>query len=227
MGLKDRNRQIPGGLTFIQPETSWQPIPWSSFSSICQQLQQHRRGNPWLAKKHNWPLDLPGIEREVEAYVVKICEAHGWHDFISSGSGASPPNWSPPQQPQEGGLVVGAKRTVAGVKLVRDWLGSGLNPVERGLATKRAAICVQCPLNQEGNFWQKLDALAAQQVKTLMSIKSDMDLKTDYDERLKSCQACDCWNPLKVWTPLNHILKHTTEEVKSRLDPKCWITNEI
>lgn len=133
---------------------------------------------------------------------------------------------------------MGVKRTVAGVKLVRDWLGSGLKPVERGLATKRAAICVQCPLNQEGNFWQKLDEVAARGVKTLMSIKADLECKTDYDERLKTCQACDCLNELKVHTPLVHILKHTSAEVRDKLvngmiidgqlvkAKDCWILAE-
>lgn len=234
--LLDRNRQIPGGLTFLQPESTWRPVPWSSFESICQQLQQHRRGNPWLAKKNKWAIDYQGIAVEVDAYNTKLCEAHGWHEFIVSVEGR-PPNWPPPHPP-EGGLVAGAKRTVAGVKLVRDWLGSGLKPVERRLATQRAAICTECPLNLAGTFWQKLDELAARQVRTLMSIKADLECKTDYDERLQSCQACDCWNPLKVWTPIGHILKNTSAEVRDRIvngmmiDGKlvkakdCWILRE-
>ena len=135
----------------------------------------------------------------------------------------SPPK-SLPQQPQRVAAVAGhASKTTAGIKLVIDWLGSGLRPVNREEAERRAVICATCPQNQTGDLWQRIDAKAAEGLKRLISIKSEMALTTTYENKLKTCLACDCHLPLKVFAPLNHILENTSDEVKSKLDPRCWI----
>lgn len=107
-----------------------------------------------------------------------------------------------------------------------DWLGSGLRPVESELASKRAKICSECPLNIDGDFWQRMEGMAAQAVKLLVKAKNNMKLNTPSDDALKSCGACDCWLATKVWVPLPHILAHTKKETMAKLDKNCWITRE-
>jgi len=222
--LKNRTQQIPNGFQFYQPETSWSAPTWRSFETIVLALIDHRKGNPYLTKKHGWRTDYEGVAAEVDAYNSKLCQANGWFDFIIEAS-PDPPKL-PPQHWAGAGVVGHVKRSAAGIKLVMDWLGNGLKPVPVTLAEKRAAVCVTCPLNADPNWIQKLDAVAAQQVKNLLEVRSDMALRTSLDEKLLTCQACDCYLPLKVWTPLDVVLANTSEEQKSKLDPKCWITAE-
>lgn len=229
--LKDRNKQIPGGYRFLVAETNWDSTKvlyaMPSLRVITDALIQHRLGNPYLMRKYNWSTDPVVVENEVANFNAQICFANGWKDFITSDQPIPTP--SPPSTPQGGRVVrfaASLKKTSSGIKLVTDWLGDGLQPVAKELAEKRAAVCVACPLNQEGNFWQKIDAIAAHKVKTLVAIKSDMEIKTPYDSQLKSCQACDCWNELKVQTPLDLILKNSSPEVMARLDKSCWVLSE-
>lgn len=225
--LKDRNKFIPNGFRYIVPETGWTAPLHSSFDALVKALIQHRRGNPHLARKHNWSLDYNVVANQVDEYNAAICVAHNWNDFILNE--ASFPKLTPPR-PNIGsasaGAVAAVKRTVAGVKVVSDWLGSGLRPVSQERAEKRASICVKCPLNQDPNWLQKLDAIAAKQVKTLVEVKNDLTLKTSLDDKLLSCQACDCYLPTKVWIELQHVLKNTSAEARARLDPFCWIISE-
>jgi len=46
---------------------------------------------------------------------------------------------------------------------------------------------------------------------------------TSLDSHLKTCVACDCHLPLKVHTPMKHILDNTSPEVMEKLDRRCWI----
>lgn len=224
--LKNRTAQIPNGFKFHVPQTNWNAPPWASFDAIVKAVIGHRAGNPYLARKHNWSTDYNQVAEEVDAFNAQICLSHGWNDFISGE--ANFPKAMPLSRWRSGvAAAAGAvKKTVAGVKVISDWLGSGLKPVELPLAEARALVCSTCPQNKEGNFWQGLDASAAARVKTLIAVKNDMALKTSLDEKLQSCLACDCHLPLKVWTPLPHIKANMSQEVEASLDPKCWITKE-
>lgn len=224
--LKDRSKQIPNGFRFTQPQTNWQAPPWSSFDSIVKALMAHRRGNPALVRKHKWALDYDSVAFEVDTFNAALCVANGWTDFIVSEN-AEPPKYQPPQAERPGAAFVGAvKRSSAGIKLVVEWLGSGLKPVPLEVAEKRASVCVACPLNVKGNFLQKLEAAAADKVRALLAVKHDMALRTSQDANLGSCTACDCFLPLKIFSPLDLIQKNTSEEVRAKLDTKCWILSE-
>jgi hypothetical protein len=227
--LKERNRQIPNGLKFVQAETGFQPIAWSSFDSICRQVLTHRQGNPWLVQKHGWAMTMEGIASEIDFYNSKLCQVHNWPDFIIEDS-AAPPDFQSPSlnRPSEGNVAGGSKvkKAVSGLKLLTDWLGSGLKPVERTLAQARAKVCLKCPQNQLGDFWQRMEGLAADEIRTLIEVKKDLDLSIPGEEKLHSCLACDCFMPLKVWVPLVEIKAHTSPEVMAALDKKCWIPKE-
>lgn len=223
--LKDRNRQIPQGLKFLQPETKWQPYPYSSFKTIVDGLLQHRRANPFLAKKHNWSMDWNVVAEEVDSYNSKLCETHGWMDFIvERGGGPAGPKSTARPQP---GMLQSLRNVAAGPKLLSEWLGNGGVPVDNNLAESRAKVCTNCPQNQKGDWTSFFTVPTAAFIRAQLSMRQDMALATSSDERLGVCVACGCPLKLKVHVPASHIKKYTSEAVRKALDPQCWIPPEI
>jgi hypothetical protein len=230
--LKDRTRQIPNGFRFLQPETGFEPQKWSSFDSIVQQTLTHRQGNTWLAQKHKWAMTREAIASEVDFYNAKLCQTQGWNAFIIED--AAPESFPTPSLPlpredaplagEAGGSKV--SRAIGGINLLTDWLGAGIKPVDASLALKRSKVCLKCPMNQLGDFWQRIEAKIAETIRTVLEIKSDLDLKLPDEDRLHSCTACDCWTPLKVQVPIEHIKEQTDAETLAKLHPKCWILKE-
>lgn len=229
MRLKSRNNFPPGGFQWVQSESGWEAPPWRSFDTVVRELIAHRQGNPHLVAKHNWATDYDTVANEVDQYNAIRCLNAGYLDFITEERSLAviPKTLRPrPLQLNSGAVAGAAKRAAGGIKLVIDWLGQGAKSVPVPVAQARAEVCVQCPLNQDGNFWQRLEAASAEALRKTIEIKNDMQLRTSLDEQLKSCQACDCFNPLKVWVPLPHINKHMSAETRARLHPSCWVLKE-
>lgn len=182
-------------------------------------------GNPWLLSQ-GYSNDFETVKTQVREHEGARMLAMGLPHLVQTENAA--PKWNPPQfiRRHAEGAAGAVKRTASGVKLVVDWLGSGLRPVASELAEKRAKVCVACPQNVKPNWLQTLDAAAAAQVKKLIEIKNDLKLSTSSDAELKTCTFCDCYLPLKVWANIDHILNNLSPEVKSRLHPKCWIFSE-
>lgn len=206
-----------GGWQFRVPQTGFVLDRNSKPSSVsitldqaAELVQKHRLQNP----QFNLPVAFHAVRTEVLNYN---------RQRLGLPASDAPPK-SIPQQPSRAAAVVDhVNKTAAGIRLVVDWLGSGLRPVAQAEADQRAAVCITCPQNQTGDLWQRLDAKAADGMKRLLSIKADMTLSTPFDSRLKTCVACDCHLPLKVFAPMKHILDNTKPEVMAQLDPRCWI----
>jgi len=206
-----------GGWQWYEPNTKFRLDRQSRPSAVsitldqaAELVQKHRLQNP----QFNLPVSFQAVRTEILNYNRQRL--------------GLPPSDAPPKSiPQHRSVAAGAVdhvgKTAAGIRLVVDWLGSGLVPVPKAEAEQRAAICVTCPQNQTGDLWQRLDAKAADGLKRLISIKADMTLETTQDAKLKTCVACDCDLKLKVWAPMKHILENTTPEVMAQLDPRCWI----
>ena len=206
-----------GGWQWYQPQTKFRIDRHSKPSSVSVTLDQLAE----LVQKHR--LQNPQFDLQTGFGLVRQEILNFNRQRLGLPPADNPPK-SLPQQPQRVAAVAGhVSKTTAGIKLVVDWLGSGLRPVPRPEAEVRAAICATCPQNQTGDLWQRLDAKAAEGLKRLISIKSEMSLMTNYETKLKTCLACDCFLPLKVFVPMNHILANTSDEVKAKLDPRCWI----
>lgn len=215
MSELSESRIPPGGWQFYNPQTKWSmPNPISvTLGQATDLLIAHRRANPQF--------DLPVGFYEVKQEILAYTRAR-----LNLPDTPSIPEWHP-QHPATAVDVAGrVAKTAAGIRLVVDWLGSGLKPVAKDLAERRAAICATCPKNQTGDLWQRLEAVAAENLRRLISIKGDMQLATSQDTALRTCVACDCDLPLKVFSPLAHILKNTKESVREQLDPRCWIIHE-
>lgn len=206
-----------GGWCFRQPQTGFKLDRTTKPSAIsvtldqaAELVQKHRLQNP----QFNLPVAFQAVRTEVLNYN---------RQRLGLPPSDAPPKSTPRQQSHAAAVVDHVGKTAAGIRLVVDWLGNGLLPVPKAEAESRAAICVTCPQNQTGDLWQRLDAKAADGLKRLISIKADMTLSTTQDARLKTCLACDCHLPLKVFAPMEHILENTSPEVMAQLDPRCWI----
>jgi hypothetical protein len=208
-----------GGWQFLQAQTKWKLDRTTKPSSIsvtldqaAELLQKHRMQNP----QFNLPTAFSDVREEIINY-----------NRVRLGIPDPPgPKLEPQHAKGAAGVAGHLGKTASGIKLLTQWLGDGLNPVPRQLAEKRAQVCATCPQNQEGNLWQRMDALAAHELRSLISAKKNMKLETQKDYALKTCQACDCWLPLKVWAKLHHILDNTSPEVREALDVSCWVTAE-
>jgi len=223
--LRSRTEHPPYSFQFLQPETGQSSPIVGSFNHVVEQVMILRQANPFLAERHGWRLDREGVEHEVDQYNTARCIAGGWLNFIVQDD-ATPaaPLYVMPPPAQKKTSVVGAVRNVAaGVGVLLDWLGSGGKPVEQTLADSRAAICAGCPKNDGGDFTAFFTKPIADKIRTQLEICGDMQLRTPNDDKLTVCSACDCPLKLKVWVPLDHILAHTSEDTKTKLDPRCWI----
>lgn len=227
MRLKNRNQGIPYGFKFIQPEGNFEAPGNLSFKGVVDSVVAFRKGNPYLAKKHNWSTDWNSVADEVDkANALRMQANPKWHNFIIDEDGGSsfsgPFPWQRASQ-LVGAVVAPAKKTVAGVKVLLDWLGSSFRPVPKELAEKRAEICSTCPQNQPGDWTVTFTAPVAAMLKLQLGIKNDLKLSTSKDGQLHNCMACSCVLTLKAHTPLKHILDNTDEATMQRLDKRCWI----
>jgi len=224
--LKSLTVHPPHGFSYIEPAAGMKKPFTGSFNSVVNQVSSLRRANKYLAEKNGWALDKAGIEYDVEQQNVARCIAHGWTEFLQSEAVAAPPPQGDLKKNPFGSAVGAVKRVAAGVGVLLEWLGSGGKPVEQSLAEHRANVCSTCPKNDGGPWTSYFTKPMADKIRTQIEIKNDLALRTSQDEKLTVCSACDCPLQLKVHTPLSHILSHTTDEVRKKLDPRCWILSE-
>jgi hypothetical protein len=196
----------------------------SDFNAVCQAIRQHRMANPQFKLNTN----LVAIESELEAVTVqRIAAMPGAKDVYLMEVGSAQPSFS--QAPAHSSLqqlaVVGANLKT-GKDILFDWEESGKPPVSQELANQRAATCVACPLNGQGGLSRYFTVPAAALIKARFEKLHEMKMQTPSDNQLGVCDACTCPLKLKVWTPLEFILEHMTDEQKSKLDKACWITKE-
>lgn len=224
--LKDKFKREwpPGGYVYRQEQTKWVSSKGSDFNSTVAQIIAHRKANPGITKQYNLATDKEAVALELEC---SICARLGNNPaYCLNDSAPSPFLQSHSQKSTAAAAVGSARKAVAGVKTVLDWLGSGLRPAKQEVANARAAVCAECPNNKEGNFWQKLDAAAAGQIKLLVELKNDLKLTTPLDDKLKTCDVCDCHLQLKVWADIKHIRDNTPPEVMAALPDFCWVKME-
>jgi hypothetical protein len=109
-----------------------------------------------------------------------------------------------------------------------EWLGEGGAPVAPVVARYRADICRVCPKNVAPNWWQKnlLDPIAGV-IRAGLEIKNSLNLSVEREDELHMCRVCGCCARLKVWTPIQHILKNTDPKKLQEFDKDCWIIQNL
>lgn len=118
-------------------------------------------------------------------------------------------------------LLTKARNIAGGVDTLISWVGDGATVVSQEIAQARTLTCAVCPLNQPGAF---VTESVAKAIKAQMHLKNTIGLRTAGIKSLRSCIACDCWLPLKIWIPLENILPD--EEMRGKLDKSCWLITE-
>ncbi len=214
--LRDRNKFPPGGFRFYQPETNWSPPTWQSFHDTVVAIIGHRNRNPHQRDLHHWSTDYNAVSEELDLYNARIAQEMKWMDFIA-GEGIPDPPPKPIALPRQSGRPV-----VAGLKSLADWTIDG-EVVPPDVATARAGICQNCPVNKAGGLLDFFTEQAAKLIQRQFEVRQSRDLKTPFDDKLGLCDACGCPLKLKVHAPISVIQKYISADVKAKLDPRCWI----
>jgi hypothetical protein len=219
MTSNDFNRHTfpPQGWMFRQAQTGWtNPYALVGFQASVNAIRQHRIANPAITAKHALATDPEAIGTELENFTrARLGIPAVAPTFFSPASSRLPVRV----------LAVAAhiKRAAQGTSVVLDWLTSGGKPVAQELADSRAKICTGCPKNEPGDWYT---TAPAQLIRSTLSARSDLKLATPFDDKLQSCVVCRCLLPLKIWCPLDHILKGTKPEVMEEFPSICWIKNQ-
>lgn len=226
--LLNRQRQIPNGLRFYQPELRWTSPRQASFDQIVQGLMRARLANPGLAAKHKWATTYDGVADDVDRFNAAICAQAGWTDYITNQQAGSVPKSTPrgPLNLQSlKDAAVAAKELVRGAKTLIEFIDSGEKPEPTQVAEARAAVCEVCPKNTAGDLTQWFTVPAAELIRRQIEKAQQLNLKTSRDGKLHLCSACHCPLKLKVHIPLDWIKKRLSPEQMARLReaPACWI----
>jgi hypothetical protein len=175
--------------------------------------------NPAITEKHKLATDYSTIKQELTAFN----QARG---ALPQTPQVAPTFFSQNSSRLPQRVVAAAaniRRAAQGTAVVLDWLTSGGKPVAQELAEKRAKVCVACPKNVAGDWYT---TAPAELIRATLSARSDLKLETPYDDKLQSCEVCRCLLKLKVFCPLDHILKGTNPEIMAEFPKNCWIPCE-
>lgn len=219
-----------GGWLFVDAPINAEPMQDWDVNTLIQNVANRRSQNP----RFNLTTNPDAIREEIKSQNVSRMNAmlktpaERSAYLLDDGQPVNAPSFPVPQAPARvlAASVGGVVRAAAGVKILLNWLGEGARPVDTVLAEKRSKVCVACPQNQQGDFFQRIEAGVAAGIRKTVEIKNSMRLRTTVDDKLYTCQSCDCHLPLKIWVPIKHILDHDREEIRAKLHPSCWILEE-
>jgi len=221
--------EIPsnGGWMFEQPQTGWgirRPLSTGlTHDQAVSEIIRHRRANPAITIKHSLATDPASVSAEL----VRYQQARGAMP-IDQLPPLTPPSQPAPQVPgASSASVVVIKKIASGAASLMEWEQAGMVPVDQATAEARAAICSVCPKNQQGKSLSEIFTTPlANIIKTKVERLNTMNLRTQSDDKLFTCQACNCAMRLKVWLPKELIDKRRKPEWDAELNqanPRCWI----
>lgn len=193
----------PGGWRFKIPETGKVIGPFSGYKQLADQL-----GTYYFSTGYPPPKDLFNVVQEyICAEQPEYCGAPAPESSIGRAYKETKHTFH---------MALQCLNT-----LVSHRAGSGERPSFE-LQEKRAAVCVQCPMNQD------TQACSVCNLRTLGGlIKKLVGAKvTSYDSRLKFCAVCHCANAAKVATKHEAIWAHMPERQREALPPTCWLVTE-
>ncbi len=225
--LKNRRQAPPNGFLYTQRETGWQnwkvePASQWDFYLCARAIQAHRKANP----QFRLSTSLPAIEEELDVVTsTRIAAMPGTESYLMEAGSAQPSFTAAPTQTLRA-AVAAVKQVNAGAENIADWLDSEIPPVSSEISERRAATCVKCLLNGMGSLSRWFTIPAAALITRRLEKLHARKLSTSLDNQLGTCEACLCRNQLKVHEPIELVLKHTSEEIKAKLDKNCWVLSE-
>lgn len=222
--LKDRNKQIPGGMRFYESSIRFTAPP-GSLEAISQSVRNARLANPAACKQYNLSIDIEQVRNEVDFFNATMCKNAGWNDYIlgaEGGASSAPPF---PLKPLVT-LKEKAANVAAGASVLVEWISSGAEAVPMEQANARAEVCSKCPLNSKGGLESFFTTAVSAAIRKALDMRHEMKLSTPYDSELNVCSACLCPMSLKVHVPFDKFYPKMSDETKTALDPNCWIRSE-
>lgn len=231
--LISRQKFIPGGFRYFQPEINFRAPRNVSFDAIVKSLIAARAANPAKLKQNKWSLDYNTVANEVDEFNAKLCQSHGWDEYLVSTQVPTLPKFTPPNQAAVlqslGAAAARARELVAGAKTLIEWIDSDQPPVPAELSEHRSIVCSTCPKNETGDFTKWFTVPAAELIRRQVQKAQNRQLATPRDAQLNLCTACHCPLKLKVHVPIEWISKRLAAEQiqKLREAPSCWIISEM
>jgi hypothetical protein len=225
MRLADRNKFPPGGFRYYVPQTNWSITPWVSFDTAVSEIVAHRRANPYVASQNGWSLDTATVADELDSWNAAVCKQMGWNQFITSGGGPSPDPKTMSSRSLPQSVASAAGKLSAGIATIAEWRIDGVL-VAQDLAETRAKTCSTCAKNGSGDLTSWFTVPAANIIKAELERRNDLKIHTTLDPMLGVCESCACPIRLKVHCPLEIINAKMSGDVRSALDPGCWILAE-
>lgn len=228
MPLKNTSTVPPGGWRYEQPVTGFKLNSMSGFLDACKELLNHRRSNQ---------LPRASINECAEDIDAATCQRIG-HDPYWCIDPAQKKTGQPLWQSAANVLHAAARAintASTGAQILLEWLGSGGKPVSQELAQARANVCINdCSDPQRQNhcynrppqFFQKINAAVAKAILEQRREKENLGLKVENEEKLHTCQICECHSPLKVWVPMDIIMARTKPEIFQKFPDYCWMKTE-
>lgn len=238
MPLKSKSKFPPGGWQFFDPTLKWSaPTPLAStFDQTVDQIVSVRQNNK--ARHPHLETNRGTVSDQLEKFTcTRLGNDPAWCTGVQKKTFTSKvestmeikPSSSDPWSRSLAKLV-GVKRIAGGARILSDWLGNGGIPVSQQEAQSRADCCLfgkngaKCPKNTQGGFaLSKITKSIADAIHEQLKVKHDLELMVNGEENLHTCSVCLCNLPLKMWTPKDLILKHTSQEVMSELPEWCWM----
>lgn len=215
----------PGGWQFIEPRDGWRlPDPTStSFAQAAALLCQHRRGNPALfasVTEEDCELDILAQNRSRLGMPVQDLQKK--KESLPPG----PIVTTPADKHRAGALEEAVRRVRAigkGAAVLADWFGHGGFPVAYTLAANRAEICAACPRNVSSDWLANVTGWLADFVHQQLKLRNELELRTPWDAKLKTCELCGCHLTLKIWAPAQYVQQTLTEAMRHELPSPCWM----
>ena len=124
-------------------------------------------------------------------------------------------------------IVSELKNDLSGILTIREMFGENRAPVPEDKATERAAICVECPQNAHGNWWEQSKEKLAETIKRHLEMKKQLLLRTKHDDQLHNCKVCGCVLNLLVWVTPEILNERTEAETLPSYPPTCWKRIEL
>lgn len=221
------NRPCPGGWKYREVALDWElrAPPGMDLMQASREVYKIRKANP----ASGLSLDLDQIALEI---VVQNAERIAKKDArlidlfaakkVVERLNLPQPHLNPPRAEKVVAAVnVGPRHYQKGKQALLDWLGEG-GAVPSKTAEDRAAICVQCPKNVPGSWWDKVIGLAGDMFRVWFQLKDDLHLQTSFDDRLGTCDACGCPLKLKVHSQMPRILEYTEDDEWLAIEAKTW-----
>lgn len=221
--LKSRTLFPPNGFQMTFPQAGQKGNFIGSFSEVVTQTMNFLRKNPALVAKHGWPTEIHAVEAWVDEENARRMLAHGWVSFVQE---APVEKKTSAQSANRQSLFRSALNVAAAVKSAaiayKDLFSNG--PVPAEFAEKRAATCVNCPLNDtEHSIADHFKEAMAAEVMSLIQMTRDMNMSTSLDDQLGVCTSCGCPLKAKVHVRIEKVIAGVKPEIVEALPDYCWI----